>query len=265
LGHQALNLNTTGSTNTAIGQGAYGSNTTGNQNVAIGYLAGNNGSTQSCNVVVGSKAAQGITTGDGHNICIGFMAGFYNTNLTEGKENILIGAYTSNTAADGDAAICIGYGAYGTSGYTTLGRDTADIRTAHGSTSWATVSDERMKKDIVDSTVGLSFVNALRPRTFKYKNKGDLPDTFQAYKADSTEVFKNSTTNHGFIAQEVKTAIDAESGIKDGFKLWDDRPDGSQEVAEAALIPVLVKAIQELSAENKALLTRIEALETPIA
>ena len=49
------------------------------------------------------------------------------------------------------------------------------------------------------------------------------------------EVFKNTNTNHGFIAQEVKTAIDAHSEIKDGFKLWDDRPDGSQEVAEALI------------------------------
>jgi hypothetical protein len=37
--------------------------------------------------------------------------------------------------------------------------------------------------------------------------------------------------------------------------------DGSQEVAEAALIPVLVKAIQELSAQNAELTTRITALE----
>ena len=31
--------------------------------------------------------------------------------------------------------------------------------------------------------------------------------------------------------------------------MWDSRDDGSQEVAESALIPVLVKAIQELSTE----------------
>jgi hypothetical protein len=35
--------------------------------------------------------------------------------------------------------------------------------------------------------------------------------------------------------------------------MWDDRPDGSQEVGEAALIPILVKAIQELSAKVTAL------------
>jgi hypothetical protein len=40
---------------------------------------------------------------------------------------------------------------------------------------------------------------------------GELPETFNAYKEGSTEVFKNSNTNHGFIAQEVKAAIDADS------------------------------------------------------
>jgi hypothetical protein len=117
----------------------------------------------------------------------------------------------------------------------------------------ATVSDERYKKDIVDSAAGLNFINALQPRTFKYKTLGELPETFRAYKADSTEVYKSSQTQHGFIAQEVKAAIDADDSIKDGFRLWDDREDGSQEVAESALIPMLVNAIQELSAKVKAL------------
>jgi hypothetical protein len=60
----------------------------------------------------------------------------------------------------------------------------------------------------------LSFINALRPRTFKYRTLGELPETFSAYEADSTEVFKNSNTNHGFIAQEVKAAIDADAALK---------------------------------------------------
>ena len=146
-------------------------------------------------------------------------------------------------------------------GYTTLGVGANDIRAAHGNVTWATVSDERYKKDIVDSTAGLSFINALKPRTFKYKNLGELPETFNAYEADSTDVFKNSKTNHGFIAQEVKAVIDADSSIKDGFRLWDDRPDGSQEVAEAALIPILVKAIQEQNALIEALTARVATLE----
>ena len=47
--------------------------------------------------------------------------------------------------------------------------------------------------------------------------------------------------------------MDADSGVADGFRLWDESDDGSQEVAEAALIPVLVKAIQELPARVAAL------------
>ena len=125
----------------------------------------------------------------------------------------------------------------------------------------------RYKKDIVDSTAGLSFINDLQPRTFKYKTLGELPETFSAYvspddeERDSTEVYKNSNTNHGFIAQEVKAAIDNHPELKDGFKLWDDRSDGSQEVGEAALIPILVKAVQELSTALDAALARIATLE----
>jgi len=179
--------------------------------------------------------------------------------LTTGSSNVIIGAFARPTTAATASAVGMGYNIVTEGGYTTVGDSANDIRAAHGVATWATVSDRRYKKDIVDSTVGLSFVNALQPRTFKYKNKGELPETFRAYKADSTEVFKNSNTNHGFIAQEVKAAIDADAGIKDGFRMWDDREDGSQEVAEAALIPVLVKAIQELTAKVEALEAQLNA------
>ena len=74
---------------------------------------------------------------------------------------------------------------------------------------------------------------------------------------------------YGFIAQEVKSVIDNHSELKDGFKMWDIREHNSQqEVGEAAIIPVLVKAVQELSAKNDSLETantalaaRIKALE----
>ena len=113
---------------------------------------------------------------------------------------------------------------------------------------------------IIDSEVGLTFEDK---RILKESIENTVTPIVVLNKWDLLETNHkdDTTTFHGFIAQEVKTAIDADSSIKDGFKLWDDREDGSQEVAEAALIPVLVKAIQELSAKNEALLTRIEALE----
>ena len=60
----------------------------------------------------------------------------------------------------------------------------------------------------------------------------------------------NSKRNHGFIAQEVKEVIDNHPEIQDGFGMWsEDDVDGRQRIGEAALVPLLVKAVQELSAE----------------
>jgi len=64
----------------------------------------------------------------------------------------------------------------------------------------------------------------------------------------------NGKYNHGFIAQEVKATIDKHADIKDGFELWrEDDSDGRQRLAESTLIPILVKAIQELTARVKEL------------
>ena len=58
---------------------------------------------------------------------------------------------------------------------------------------------------------------------------------------------------HGFIAQEVKEVIDNHDELKDGFKMWKLKDDGTQTVASGNLIPILVKAVQELSARVKEL------------
>ena len=172
-----------------------------------------------------------------------------------------MGYFARPSSAGQDSTNVIGHSVVGAAGYTTLGVGNSEIRALHGNTTWAAVSDRRYKKDIKDSTAGLKFVNDLKPRTFKYKNKGDLPTTFRAYEKDSDTVYKDSKTQHGFIAQEVKDAIDANPEIKDGFKMWDSRDDGSQEVAESAVIPVLVKAIQELSTKVEELQTEIKTLK----
>ena len=258
VGYLALSGNC-GDDNVAIGESALEVTTAGG-NVAIGVNAGKAVAGGEGNVIIGVNAGDAITSGQ-DNVIIGRLAGTYQANLTTSNGNVLIGPYNDSTDGTTAYAHGLGYNLDCAPGYTTFGLGGDDIRAAHGNTSWATVSDERYKKDIVDSTAGLSFINALKPRTFKYKNLGELPETFKAYKANSTDVYKNSNTNHGFIAQEVKTAIDADSSIKDGFKLWDDRPDGSQEVAEAALIPVLTKAVQELSTALDAAVARIKKLE----
>ena len=271
MGHYALGATTTGYRNTAIGATAgdaittglanttmgfesLTTLTTGSNNVAIGEQALANSTTGGNNTAVGRKALKAVTTGT-HNDAFGFECA---DNLTTGHSNTLIGNGITTASVGTSNANGFGIDLVCADNYTTIGQGSADIRTSHGSTSWATVSDKRVKKDIKDSTVGLAFINDLRPVTFNYKNKGDLPKNFKGYEESSTEVYKNSKSQHGFIAQEVKAAIDKHSDIKDGFSMWDDDdPSGQQRVGEAAVIPVLVKAVQELSAQVEELKAQI--------
>jgi hypothetical protein len=103
----------------------------------------------------------------------------------------------------------------------------------------------------------LSFIKDLRPVTFQWKKEKDVPSDHNAYVEGSENRVMQSQgeTNHGFIAQEVKAAIDNHPEIKDGFDMWSADPrDGRQRIGPSALIPILVKAIQELE-------ERITALE----
>jgi len=116
-------------------------------------------------------------------------------------------------------------------------------------TTWSNPSDLRIKEEIKDEEIGLSFINDLRPRTFRYRKEKDIPDSLESHVADSEERFRTDKYQHGFIAQEVKEAIDKHN-LKDGFDMWSEDPkDGRQRVGPTAVIPMLIKAIQELSAE----------------
>jgi len=248
VGYNTLGAATTAAGNTALGAQALAV-ATGASNTAVGQNAGVAVTTATDNTIIGRIAGSGVTTGS-TNVIIGYQAALHSVIQTTGSNHVLVGANTRCTSASANNANGLGFNLACLAGYTTVGNADDDIRAAHGNITWATVSDERVKKDIVDSTVGLNFINDLRPVTFDFKNKGDLPKEFSGYEEGSTEVYKNKKTQHGFIAQEVKAAIDKHSDIKDGFSMWDENDKaGQQRVGEAALIPVLVKAIQELSAE----------------
>ena len=119
-----------------------------------------------------------------------------------------------------------------------------------------------MKENIQNSTAGLSFINDLRPVTFEWKKAKDIPETFKDYDADSEErVVGGDGIKHGFVAQEVKAVIDSHDEIKDGFDMWAEESEGVQQIGDSALIPMLVKSIQELSAEVTALKAEVAALK----
>ena len=64
--------------------------------------------------------------------------------------------------------------------------------------------------------------------------------------------------HYGLIAQDVKAALDA-AGVDAAF--WKRGPDGAQSLAYSELIAPLIRAVQELAADNEALSGRVAALE----
>jgi len=302
IGHIAGRLMTTGTSNTligsgagdsltaahyniAIGHGALGADVQGSRSVAVGWEALNDQSfsstTISYNTAVGHEAGCKITTGT-NNTCIGGLA---SQNTTTGSNNVLIGTSAETAAVDTSQVIAIGSSITSQAANNfTFGYGSTDSNIAFGATSITAPSDERYKEEIATSTAGLSFINDLRPVTFKWKKAKDLPSNHDSYIADGEAgcddrvMLSNGETNHGFIAQEVKAAIDAHSEIKDGFRMWSEDyredadgnkiADNRQRIAPSELIPMLTKAIQELSAKNDALETentaikaRLDALE----
>ena len=275
---------TDGARNTIIG-GLAGSNaTSADDSTLIGYYAGGNGTmTGHDNVCVGAYAGYNVTAG--RNVVIGRFAAASNVYLTTGVANVIIGDQARVNASGMSNAIVMGELVTGTGNNAfTFGNGATDSNINFGATSITAPSDERYKEEIATSTAGLSFINDLRPVTFKWKKAKDVPSDHDAYIADGEEgcdnrvMLSTGETNHGFIAQEVKTAIDNHSEIKDGFKMWSEDyredeegkalADGRQRVAPSELVPILTKAVQELSAkvdalesENTAIKARLDALE----
>ena len=233
VGYLALSANC-GSANTAIGESALTAATSVN------------------NTAVGENAGAGVTSGNA-NVLIGVNAGNDTNVLTEGDENIIIGVSARGSGATVDAETVIGKDVTGTgTGNFTFGNATTDSNITFGATSITAPSDERYKEEIQEATAGLSFINDLRPVTFKWKKEKDVPSDHRAYVegSETRVMLSQGETNHGFIAQEVKEAIDSHSEIQDGFDMWsEDGTDGRQRLGPTALVPMLVKAVQELSAE----------------
>lgn len=93
VGASAARNNTSGGAITAIGTGALYTNTTGDSNTAVGYNALTSISTSSGSTGVGRQALSG-TTGGG-NTAIGSYAGRL---ITTGTNNTVIGSYLGDTA-----------------------------------------------------------------------------------------------------------------------------------------------------------------------
>jgi len=197
---------------------------------------------------------------------MGVSAGVATTALTTGSYNVIIGDSARTSANDVENQVVIGYnsaGAGGADGYLTFGYDNNRTYLIMGNTNWSGTSDSRLKENIADHTLGLGFINALRPVTYNWKKKKDVPATLSDYYEENSEKRVNNTDSlrHGFIAQEVKAVMESNSLDSDSFNLWDTMADGTQALADGEILPILVKALQEADNKIDALTTRITALE----
>ena len=117
----------------------------------------------------------------------------------------------------------------------------ADFYTEDGTVS--SLSDVRIKKDIEDLEDGLDVVNQLRPRTFRFNGAGDMGDP----SGDPEDV-----TRFGFIADEVLAVASQYVSIDPGH-LNGEKIEDMKSLKLTLMIPMLVNAIKELSAEVTAL------------
>ena len=120
---------------------------------------------------------------------------------------------------------------------------TGGLKTENGTFSVFDDSDERLKKNIRDTSIkGLDTVLAMKVRDFEWK-KNDF------------------TVEAGFIAQEMKKAFEPASP-NDEDAVDDKGNPIMMGVSRERIVPVLVKSIQELSAKNDALEAKVKALES---
>jgi hypothetical protein len=247
---------TNGSTGIAIGQGALASQTSGTQNVVVGtysagFAAGGSITSGGANSCFGHLSGYAVSVGNG-NTAVGAQSLYAATNKLTGNYNTGIGYQTYATILSstfsGANTTCLGYAANPSSATVsneiTLGN--ASIATLRCQvTTITSLSDARDKANIVGLNAGLDFVNALNPVRFTWNmrpTKGPDGEDIQGRVGDE---------DTGFIAQELKAA-QATTGIVIPGLVYESNPE-SIEAGYGKLLPVLVKAIQELSAKVEAL------------
>jgi len=217
FGYRALYNNTTGQ-NYVFGASAMFTNTTGTLNAAFGGSALFANTTGSNNVAVGQQALQGNTTAS-NNTAVGYQALFSNTT---GSGNTGIsprnsaGTYAPvfNPTTENNR-FCMG---------------STGVTNAYIQVAWTVVSDARDKINFAPVPHGLEFVKALQPTAYQFRTARDSEET-------------NGGVRYGFKAQDVLELEGANPVIVD------NEDEDKLRMVDTALIPVLVKALQELNAK----------------
>ena len=225
-------------------------------NVAVGHEAGYELTTGVYNTFLGAKAGNNVLGGT-NNTLLGWGAG---NDITTGDYNICIGRSTIGGAADSHYRFTIGYNiSCSEDSQVTIGRDGAVIRNEFDTdAAWTQSSDVRKKRNIQTDTLGLDFINELRPVTFQWKPSNEHPKSLESYS--ETNTMNLDATIHGLIAQEVKEAMD-KVGAPPTFSGWKEDSDGSQSISREMMVTPLINAVKELSSLVKTLQAEVEELK----
>jgi len=219
-----------GSSNTFIGTHAGRAQQSGDNNIAIGHSALYNDQGSNYNIAIGKNAmANYNNTGSQRNTVIGHLAA---SNMTTNKNCTLIGYAVQPSSGTVQNEITLG-----SSSITAL-------RCAV--TSITSLSDERDKSDIKDLEYGLAFIDALQPREFVWDNRPEIEvEIDDEGNQIETEFYSanKGKKDFGFIAQEVRELDN------DTLRLVYAENEDKLEMSYGKLVPILVKAIQELKAE----------------
>jgi len=255
--------------NTAVGVGALTTDTLGSKSTAIGRSAlqtqNFTTATDTYNTAVGASAGVAITTGRA-NTLLGASSG---ASLTGGNDNVLIGYGCNIHGATGANQITIGVGitASGNNNFAFGKASNVVLNDFDTDADWSRSSDERLKTNITNASLGLDFINDLRPVTYRWKTSGDLDanDSQLAHlrREDvAGNIINDMTTDvtmHGLIAQEVKAALDTANVST--FKGWSRDQYGVQHISREMYVIPLIKAVQEQNALIVALTARVATLE----
>lgn len=278
-GMAALDSNIGGTYNTAFGKNVLTANQYGSGNSAFGALAlqsnlGYSGDYNFSlknsafgafalksavygqdNCAFGASALESLI-GSSNNVVVGSQSLKL---LTDGSQNIGLGAYVMPNAIGGYNNIGIGYGAlFNLNGTVSTGLNNIEINSsastlfnvttqnnrilmgngsatnAYIQVAWTVVSDARDKTNLSTIPHGLDFVKQLKPTAFQFKKSRELNEP-------------HGPLRYGFLAQDILALEGPDSVIIDSEDPEKLRYNGE------SLVPVLVQAIQELTAKVEAL------------
>jgi hypothetical protein len=267
VGYQSLYSTTDGGNNTAVGYQSLYSTTYGSFNTAVGFhsLYYN---TAAGNTALGWNSLTFNTTGYS-NTAVGYQSlftnstGYSNTALglnslysNTGNQNTALGNDAGTLITTGSNLTCLGYNAQPTSNAATnqITLGDANITSLRCNVTTITaLSDARDKKNIKDLSLGINFLMKLKPRIYNW----DKREWYEDNISDGSKMKEAPTA--GFIAQELDEVQTTQNAEWLNLVLKDN-PE-KLEATPGNLLPVMVKAIQELKAENDLLKVRLAKIE----